>query len=427
MNGILSLIVSKKNFIIYALLKVLIMVLSLVTNIFIVRKLTVSDFGVFSVALMFIGLITTFGFSWSSSSILYYGSREKAKTGSINKTFWARNIIIEVSLVITTILFALLRHQINEYIGLDVAFLILIWLYISVAEDYLSHYFLAVKKQLMSSMLSVTAKVIYLLMILIFSFDVKTLIVLNIVSHTTVLLYIAGMDKKDIGKFEFDSDWFREVLNFSLWQLFGFSGLYLINFGDTAVIKHFMTTEDVGIYNAAYKLFNSVANLAFVISSYYAGSVTQYFANNESEKIKRFFYRERFIIFGLSTIAHIVVMVFSKPIITVLYGDRYVQSVIIFNILMIGSIFRYLAVFYTLYYNTNKKHKVLQYINIVRAVLNLVLDIVFIQLFGLIGPAIATAVALIVTFLYSVFYCEKRIKIMSKEGRMNDVTTEKQS
>ncbi|MGY3815708.1 oligosaccharide flippase family protein [Globicatella sulfidifaciens] len=414
----MSFINNRRNFIIFFLLKVLIMVLGLITNIFIVRKLTVNDFGVFSVALMFVGLITTFGFSWSSSSILYYGSREKAKTGSINKTFWARNIIIAVSLVLTTILFALFRNQINDYIGLDVALLILIWLYISVAEDYLSQYFLAVKKQLLSSILSITAKVIYIVMIFIFTFDAKTLILLNIVSHATVLFYIFGINKNDIGKFEFDKDWFKEILNFSLWQLFGFSGLYLINFGDTAVIKHFMTTEDVGIYNAAYKLFNSVANFAFVISSYYAGSVSQYFINNESDKIKRFFYKERFFIFGLSTLAHILVMIFSKPIITTLYGDRYIQSVAIFNVLMIGSMFRYLAVFYTLYYNTNNKHKVLQYINIVRSILNLFLDIVFIKLFGLIGPAIATTLSLIITFLFSVYYCEKRIlKILNVEDQ----------
>ena len=414
MLKIISFISKRRNFIIYSLLKVLIMVLSLVTNIFIVRKLTVNDYGVFSVALMFIGLITTFGFSWSSSSILYYGSREKAKTGSINKTFWARNVIIAVSLILTTILFALFRNQINDYIGLDVAFLILIWLYISVAEDYLSQYFLAVKRQLLSSMLSVTAKIIYLVTIFVFTFDVKTLILLNIISHATVLLYVLGMNKKDLGKFEFDKAWFKEVLNFSLWQLFGFSGLYLINFGDTAVIKHFMTTEDVGIYNAAYKLFNAVASFAFVISSYYAGSVSQYFANNESEKIKRFFYKERFMIFGLSTVAHIAVMIFSKPIITTLYGDRYIQSVAIFNVLMIGSIFRYLTVFYMLYYNTNKKHKLQQTINIFRAILNAGLDIVFIQIFGLIGPAIATTIAMFTAFVFSFFYCEKRIKKASK-------------
>ena len=414
MIRILKLIKNRKNFIVYSLLKVLIMVLGLITNIFIVRKLSVNDFGIFSLALMLIGLITTFGYSWSSSSILYYGSREKAKTGSLNKTFWARNIIIIVSLVVTTILFTLFRNEINAYIGLDAAFLILIWLYVSVAEDYLVKYFLAVKKQLMSSMLSVTAKVIYIVFLLLFDFDVKTLILLNIISHATVLLYIFGINKSDVGKFEFDKDWFKEVLNFSLWQLFGFSGLYLINFGDTAVIKYFMTTEDVGIYNAAYKLFNAIASFAFVISSYYAGSVSQYFVNNEREKIKRFFYKERFMIFGLSTVAHIVVMIFSKPIIITLYGERYIQSVVIFNILMIGSMFRYLTVFYMLYYNTNKKHKLQQTINIFRAILNAGLDIVFIQIFGLIGPAIATTIAMFTAFVFSFFYCEKRIKKASK-------------
>ena len=93
-----------------------------------------------------------------------------------------------------------------------------------------------------------------------------------------------------------------------------------------------MTTEDVGIYNAAYKLFNAIASFAFVISSYYAGSVSQYFTNNDSKKLKQFFYKERLLIFALSTVAHIVVMIFSKPIITTLYGERYVQSVAIFKV-----------------------------------------------------------------------------------------------
>src|SRR5690625_644680 len=83
---IINLIGNRKRFIIYFLLKFLIMFLGLITNIIIVRRLTVNDFGVFSVALMFIGLVTSFGFSWSSSSILYYGSREKAKTGSDRKS-----------------------------------------------------------------------------------------------------------------------------------------------------------------------------------------------------------------------------------------------------------------------------------------------------------------------------------------------------
>jgi O-antigen/teichoic acid export membrane protein len=390
--------------------------LGLITNIIIVRKLTISDFGVFSVTSMVIGLITTFGFSWSSSSILYYGSKEKEQYGTLNKTFWARNIIIFISLLITTVFFIIFKKEINAYIGLDVAFLVLIWLYISVAEDYLNQYFLAVKRQITSTMLSITAKILYIILILILSFDVKTLIFLNIISHATVIFYVLGMNKKDIGKFEFDYNWFKEVLNFSLWQLFGYSGLYLINFGDTAVIKYYMTAEDVGVYNAAYKLFNAVAAFSSVISSYYASNVMHYFSNNNQKKLSEFYNKERWIIVALSTIMHVVVIIFSKPIILTFYGERYIDSVSIFSILMVGSMVRYVAVFYTLYYNSNGKHKILQYVNIVRAILNLIFDIIFIKIFGLIGPAIATTVAIILTFIFSYYYCETKIRHLIKRG-----------
>jgi O-antigen/teichoic acid export membrane protein len=186
------------------------MLLSFITNIIIIRKLSINDFGIFSMTFVFIGLVTTFGFSWSSSSILYYGSKEKAKYGNINKTFWARNLIIFFSLIITTILFVLFSQRINDYIGINVSGLILIWLYVSVGEDYLSQYFLAVKKQLLSSMLSVTAKIFYLVLILLIPFDVRTLIILNIISHASVLLYILGLNNKDIGRFEFDRSWFYD-------------------------------------------------------------------------------------------------------------------------------------------------------------------------------------------------------------------------
>lgn len=194
---------------------------------------------------------------------------------------FGQEILLFFSLIITTLIFIIFRNAINNYVGMKLLFLLLIWLYVSLAEDYLSQYFLATKKQILSTMLSATAKIIYLILVFIVPFDVKTLIELNIISHATVLLYIFWIDKKDISKIEFDKLWLKEVLNFSLWQLFGFSGLYIINFGDTAVIKHFLTTEDVGIYNVAYKLFNAIANFAFVISSYYVSNVSAYFANNQ--------------------------------------------------------------------------------------------------------------------------------------------------
>lgn len=410
MRKIITFIRVRKSFIIFSLLRILVMVLGLLSNIIVIRKLSVNEFGIYSVAFILIGFLTTFGFSWSSSSILYYGSRERERYGNINKTFWARNIIIFFSLVIITVLFALFRKQINDYVGIEISFLLLIWLYVGVIEDYLVQYFLAVKKQLLSSLISITSKSAFMILIFIFDFDIKFLIILNIISTAMVIFYIFACKSDEIGKFEFEGKWFKEVLNFSLWQLFGFSGLYIINFGDAAVIKHYMTVADVGIYNAAYKLFTNIAGFSYIISSFYASTISSYFEKKEFGKLREFFYRERFYIFAASTFGHILVIILAKPIILFLYGEPYLQSTYILIILLIGSIFRYLSVFYMLYLNTNKKHKIQQSINIVTSVLNIVLDIVFIQIFGLVGPAIATSAAIIITMIYTAFYCEKRIK-----------------
>jgi O-antigen/teichoic acid export membrane protein len=416
MNRIIKMLLSRKEFVLYSFMRIMVMLLGLVSNIFIVRKISVSNYGVFSLAYMFIGLLTTFGFSWSSSSIIYYGSREKADTGAMSKTFWARNIIMLTSVVIISLVFIFFYADINAYIGEDLAGLLLIWLLVSVIEDYLIQYFLAAKKQLLSGILSITARIIYIIFVVFITYDVRTLIILNCISHASVLLYVFGINKRDIGSFTFDAKWFKDVLNFSVWQLFGFSGLYLINFGDTAVIKYYMTTEDIGIYNVAYKLFNNIANISYVISGFYASHISECFAKADSKGIRAFYYRERYYILLLCMLAHTLVITFADRILLLLYGSSYSGAVGIFRVLMIGSASKYVLIFYMLYYNICKKHRVLQTLNFIQAVLNLLLDIVFIKFLGLIGPAIATVISMLFITVISAIYCEKSIR-SNADGR----------
>src|SRR5699024_5645600 len=323
---------------------------------------------------------------------------------------WARNIIIFISLVVATLAIVLLRNQIDDYIGINIWFLLILWLYVSVFENYLNQDFLAVKKQITSSLLSITAKIIYIVLIIIIPLDVKTLVIIYIVSHSSLIFYSLGVNKSDIGKFELNKEWFKRVLSFSLWQLFGFSGLYLLNFGDTAVVKYFMTNADVGVYNAAYQLFNAVASFAFVISSYYASSVSAYFTRGKKNKVNEFYFKERIYIISASIVGHLLLIVSSKFIITTLYGTAYLPTVPIFNILMFGSMVKYVTVFYMLFYNTNNKHHIQQILNIFVAIVNIGLSIIFIKLLGLKGPAVATVLTLLCSLTFSILYCEKKIR-----------------
>jgi O-antigen/teichoic acid export membrane protein len=264
----------------------------------------------------------------------------------------------------------------------------------------------------MSNAMTLSARFMFLAALLFVDFDVRMLIQINLLCDIAVVFYIFGVNKKVIGKFQWDSKIFRDVLNFSLWQVFGFSGLYIINFGDIAVIKYFMTTADIGIYNAAYKLFSGIAGLSYVISSYYASNIASHICSKDYKQLKLFFYKERLIICGASITLNLLVMVYARQIILWLFGTRYLDAIPIFDVLMVGCIFRYLGTFYMLYCNLVAYYQFLQVSNIVQSVMNIILDIIFINWFGLIGPAIATTLAIISSFFVCFWFCEKKIKTL---------------
>ena len=407
---IISLLRSHKNLILFTGLKLINALIGLFINMFIVRKITVEEFGTYSIILTVVGFLTTFGFSWSSSAIIYYGARERIKEGNMSKTFWSRNYILLVNFSIVITIFLLLGRQIEGYIGLKINNLLLIWLVIKIGIDSLNTYFLATKQQISSAMVFLIGRIIFIFSVFVFNYGLKELVIINLLCDFIGLAYLFKIDKKIIGKPTFDKENFKEVLNFGLWQLFGFSGLYLINFGDNFVIRHFLTLKDVGIYNSAYKLFNSIAGLSALFSSYYGSQVVEALESNNKKELKKIFYQDRIFLTIMLLIPHIFVIVFSEKIIAIIYGSSYLDAALILKVLMVGSFFRFATTFNKLVYNSLKKHKILQFLNMIQMIINLSLDIILIKKFGILGAAIGTTVAIVVTSIVKTIWVEKKLK-----------------
>ena len=384
--------------------------LVLLTNIIIARKMSVEGYGTYALIIMVLGLGLTLGFSWSSSAILFYGGKEKAKNGNIRKTFWSRNLIIGIMVVLVLLLFVIFDNLINKYIGYEVGYGIFAWLIFRVISDYLIKYFLTIKKQNFSVFISLTIKLAFLLLVIFSSLSIKNIIYFGIISESLSLLFIFKVDKNDLKNAILNKKYFKDILNFSLWQFFGFSGLYIINFGDNAVIKHFMSVKEVGIYNAGYKLFAGLARMSFIITNFYTSEIMEYIEFENNAKLKNFFFKKRFLILILVLIPHIILIIFAKPLILNIFGINYKLAVSIFKILVVGSFIKYCGTFYIFYLNGMKKHKYLQYINVLRAFLNIVLDIIFIQFLGIYGPALGTTIAILISFIILYAVSEGKIK-----------------
>lgn len=397
----------KMDLIRYIALKMIDMGTTFIVTLIIVKKLTSYDYGVYSLILTILGMLVTFGFSWTSSSLMYFGVEEKLKYGSLNRTFWARNIILLVSYSIVLIMLLIFYPRINEYLTEDVSIYLFGWMTIRILSDYLSTYFLAIEKRELSVLVTFTIKLVTMVFLLFNVMTLKKILVLSILAESTFLIWLPKVNRKDFGAYIFDKKIFKEVLSFGLWQLFGFSGLYLISFGDNLVIKHFLTINDVGIYNISYQLYSGMAGFSFLFGNYFAPQIVKAIRNKNIVKLNEIYKKDRFILVLLLGTPHLIVMCLAKNIIVSFYGISYIKAISPLVVLTIASLISYFGVFNMLVYNTFKKYHILQMLNIVQAILNVILDIIFVPRFGILGAAYGTVLALFIVTTLKTYFAEK--------------------
>lgn len=414
-NNYINIIKEKISLIRYVLLKIFDMGIGFLLNLYIVKKLTGYDYGVYTLILTVLGVLITFGFSWTSSSLMYFGVEEKLKYGSLTRTFWARNIILIVSYIIVGIAFLIFSKEINVYLTEPVSIYIFIWMTIRIFTNYLSSYFLAIEKREISIFVSLFIKIVVLIFVFGGNITLKKLLLISIYSEFFGLIWILKVNKTDFGKFIFDKHIFKQVLSFGLWQLFGFSGLYLINFGDNLVIKHYLKIEDVGIYNISYQLFMGMAAFSYIFSNYFAPQVVRGIREKNITLLKNIFVRDRFLIVILLLIPHIFVIMFAKQIIISFYGERYIKAIAPLVILTIQSLFEYYTVFNMIIFNCFKKYSILQIFNIIQAILNILFDIAFVSKLGIIGAAYGTFLSFLILAIIKTWYAKKILEEFKKQ------------
>ncbi|GLC31368.1 oligosaccharide flippase family protein [Clostridium omnivorum] len=420
-QNINSYIIKNSNFILYTALRLITTGIGFLINIIIVRKLSVDDYGIYSITIMLLGFATTFGFSWSSSAILYFGSKEKAEHGDINKTFWSRSLILSVSFIIVSAIILIFRYKINNYASQNIVYKLLLWLCIQMIVDFLNQYYLSVQKQILACFMYLVSKTILLIATLIITFrNPMDFINLNIFTDCLMILFILKINKKDIKKPVFNKEYLKEILDFSLWQLFGFSGLYLTNFGDNWVIKYFLNNREIAIYNSAYKLYNAFSDLSYLIVNFYGAYIIEKLKNNRLDELKDFYYKQRFMLWGIISIIHLGIILGCRPIIIFIYGYRYIESIPMLQILLVGSIFRYFTVFYVPFCNATKGYVQLQILNLIQASLNIVLDVILVKSIGTLGAAVATTTAVIFVGIFTVMYFEKQLIKQIYDSYVND-------
>ncbi len=390
------------------------------------RILSKQEMGKYSLVFMIVNLLLVLSVNWSESSIVRFGREEYIKKKKINKSFWARlYIVLPISILSISLLF-LFSKNVTNYLSLNnffIVFLIVLFL-LNIFINSIIRIFQSIDKFNISAYILSLQKFFYLLgLILIFFFFQKSNLfliftILNVSFFLSLVFFSIKFDYSLILPYKFDKNMLKSIYTYSWPQIYGFSGIYIINYIDLIVIKQFLSLDDVGVYNVAYQGFKTLIVFIFIINTLFMPLMVEYRIKKRYDLIKK--YLKSIPIFTLLWTLLIIIMVsLTKYLIPILFSKEYINAVSPLNILLIASVFYFFSTCFSPIINSFDYIKSQQFTNIIMAITNIIADFLLVPRFGILGAAYGTLIACVFQSILKVFiitFILKDLRIFKKKS-----------
>lgn len=217
-----------------------------------------------------------------------------------------------------------------------------------------------------------------------------------------ILLYLS-YKKYNGGKLAFSKNYGITLLKKS--YHFILPGLMVAIYGQTdkIMLKHMISNEEIGYYSTAVALCNIWCFvLSAIIDSLYPPIMEAFKSSKEEfDKKNKLLYS---IVFYVSAGVSVLFTLFGGIAIKILYGEAYLPSVAPLRIITWYTAFSYLGVARNAWIVCMNRQKYLKYIYISAAIANVILNCIFIPIWGASGAAVASLASQIITTLVVPFF-----------------------
>ena len=160
---------------------------------------------------------------------------------------------------------------------------------------------------------------------------------------------------------------------------------------DKLMLKQMLDEASVGYYALAVSLSNTwTFLLQAVIDSVYPSLIQSFRENTETFNRKN---RQLYALVIYSALAvSAVISVLAEPLVTVLYGEQYLSAVMPVRVVVWYTAFSYLGVARNAWMVCKNRQKYLKYLYTAAALINILLNLVLIPLWGASGAALASLI-----------------------------------
>lgn len=228
------------------------------------------------------------------------------------------------------------------------------------------------------------------------------------IGFSTLYLFVRLKIYKYINIKNVDKNIQKEMVNYSKPMIFNAIGWWINNASDRYIVTYFCGASENGIYSVGYKIPSILTSLQNIFNQAWTISAIQ----NYDDKEKNDYFEKIYSTYNtLMVLACSILIIFTKFIAKILYKNefylawKYTPFLLISVVLgatsgIIGGIFA-----------AEKNTKIISSTTMLGAIINTILNVVLVMIFGPIGATFSTMVAFLLVWIIRFIKMQKYLKL----------------
>lgn len=198
-------------------------------------------------------------------------------------------------------------------------------------------------------------------------------------------------------------NYWKYALPFALPFIPHLLSMLLLGGMDKVMIKHICGAEDLAMYSLAYSVGSLITILVTSINNAYSPWLGEQLANENYQRVYRF--SEKYVL--LFVYAAVAAVLITPEILLILGGRTYMNAVHVMPPVAAGCIMQFIYCMYVNVEQFEKKTMGMAIASMIAAVINGVLNAIFIPLFGYVAAAYTTFIGYLCLMLMHIFLVHK--------------------
>ncbi len=178
---------------------------------------------------------------------------------------------------------------------------------------------------------------------------------------------------------------------------------------DRIMIKEMLDEYSVGIYSAAYVIYEAPLFIALMVAKSVYPILVQYYQNNKDRLFELYLELSSYMTL-LSYLIVLFIFIFHEDLIQITFGNNFVESSKILVILSFGLIPMFNAFLRSSYMTISESQKIILYTTLFSSIINILLNFFMIKKYGIEGAVYATVLTQILSLsLLNVAFDKTRV------------------